>query len=261
MGHQSRQRTIKQVCEYLSLNLKQKVFDLLYSAYEKEEYLAQDIDCSVELLHKWKKVQGEVPDERYMPTILSLALNSCPEVKNLLKEDLVNKVQHLCAELDICKKNSEEIGWSKENIDLFIKNLDEKSRKIFWYLWSYGHSRLSELADFIGASTDMEVLHRLREVINPLAEKIFGRSVIEFYESKIDHFTGKKVLFNWWLMDFSRDSQLLTGEEGGKPIIDFFDEENHILIITEVSPAVRVKDIAKVNQLHGILSIRLDKLQ
>ncbi|MCR4435947.1 MAG: hypothetical protein QHH06_08800 [Clostridiales bacterium] len=63
---------------------------------------------------------------------------------------------------------------SKGDLSLFLEALDEKSRKIFWYLRDQRHARLSELTDFIGASGDMEVLCRLKEVMNPAAVRILG---------------------------------------------------------------------------------------
>ncbi len=148
----------------------------------------------------------------------------------------------------------------KKNLKLFLDILDEKSRKIFWYFRYHGHVRLTELTKLIGASNDMEVLNRLREVINPTAIRIFGKPVLEFCESRVDPVTGKKVLFNWWLLEFSEDHQSLTGEEV-TPLVDLFDEEDQIVIVSEVSPSITVSNKVKVEQRHGILSIRLDKIR
>ncbi len=260
MAQEPREKIIRQVCEYLSPYLKKAIFNLLYSTYQNEEYLAQEIGCSIESLHRWKKDLGEIPDDKYMLIILSMTLTKCPEVKDLLKEGLLKTVQHLCNELGICQDNQGEGRCLKENISLFLNALDEKSRKIFWYLRCHGYARLSELAELIRASTDMEVLYFLREIINPIAVRIFGRPVLEFFESRIDRITGKKVLFNWWIMDFIQDNQPLIGK-GEKPLVDLFNEDDQIVIISEISPSVRVRDRVKVEQRHGILSIWLDKLQ
>ena len=148
----------------------------------------------------------------------------------------------------------------KEELRLFMEALDEKSRRIFWHFRYHGHVRLPELTELINASNNMEVLYRLREVINPLAISVLGRPLVDFCESRIDRVTGKKVLFHWWLLDFTEDNQPQTGV-GGKPVLDLFDEHDHIVIISEVSPSLTVSDRAKVEQRQGILSIRLDKLQ
>jgi len=147
-----------------------------------------------------------------------------------------------------------------EELRFFLDALDEKSRRIFWHFWYQRHVSLAELTELINASNNMEVLYRLREAINPIAVSIFGRPLVDFCESRIDHITGKKVLFHWWLLDFIEDSQPQTGL-GGKPALDLFNEHDHILIIAEVSPSLTLSDRVKVEQRQGILSIRLDKLQ
>lgn len=146
------------------------------------------------------------------------------------------------------------------DISLFLNVLDEKSRKIFWYLRFHSHVRLAELTDLIGASSDMEVLYRLREIINPAAVKMFGKPLLEFSESRIDRITGRKVLFNWWLLDITEDNQPPQGEKG-KPLVDLFEDDDHIIIVTELSRSVTVSDRVKLDQRNGILSIRLDKLR
>ena len=148
----------------------------------------------------------------------------------------------------------------KEELRLFMDALDEKSRRIFWHFRYHGHVRLGELTELIDASNNMEVLYRLREVINPLAVSVLGRPLVDFCESRIDYVTGKKVLFHWWLLDFTEDNQPQTWV-GGKPALDFFDEHDHIMIISEVSPSLTVSDRVKVEQRQGILRIRLEKLR
>lgn len=260
MKQQPGEKTIRQVCEYLSPDLKQAIFNLLQAVFQNEAYLAQKIGCSVKVLRGWKRGKGAVPNDKYMPIILSMALANCAETRNLLAEGLVKTVQHLCAELGIGRKDQGEAAWSKKDLSLFMDVLDEMSRKIIWYLLCHRHARLAELTKLIGAAADMEVLYRLREVINPTAESIFGRSVVEFSTSRIDHITGKKVLFNWWLLDFTEDNQPLTGEEGKLPV-DLFDEDDQIVIVAEVAPSINVSDRVKVEQRNGILTIRLDKLR
>lgn len=257
---QPREKTIRQVCEYLSPDLKQAVFNLLWADFQNEEYLAQKIGCSVKVLRGWKGGKGAGPNDKYMPVILSMALTICPEAKKLLAEGLVQTVQRLCAELGIGGEVQGEKAWSKENLSFLMDVLDEMSRKTIWYLLWHRHARLAELTKLTGASADMEVLARLREVINPTAVSIFGRPVLEFSASRIDHITGKKVLFHWWLLDFTEDNQPLTGE-GGKLPADLFDEDGQIVIVAEVSPSISVSDMVKVEQRNGILTIRLDKLR
>jgi hypothetical protein len=149
---------------------------------------------------------------------------------------------------------------SKADLSRFMNVLDIQSRKIIWHLRYHGHVRLAELTGLIGASTDMETLYRLKEIINPTALKLFGRPILEFCKSRIDQKTGKRVLFNWWLRDFAEEGQPVTGE-GEKPMVDVFDEEDQIVIISEVSPSLKLSDTVKIEQRHGILSITIDKIQ
>lgn len=148
---------------------------------------------------------------------------------------------------------------SKKNIKFFMDSLDEKSRKILWYFRWHKHCRLSKLVKLIDASTDMEVLYILKEIINATAQEVLGRPILEFNESKIDHFTGEKVLFSWWLLDYPEDEELL---EMGKnePLADVFDEGDQIVVVFDISPSIQVlEDKVRIEQRNGILSIRLDK--
>lgn len=146
------------------------------------------------------------------------------------------------------------------DMDLFMKGLDARSRKIIWYLRCHGHARLTELTRLIGACADMETLYRLKEVINPAAMETFGKPLLEFYKSRIDQTTGKRVLFNWWLLDFMEEDQSVEGNKE-KPLVDIFDEEDRIVIVAELSHSQNLSDRVKVEQRHGILSITLEKIQ
>jgi hypothetical protein len=145
-----------------------------------------------------------------------------------------------------------------DNLNEFLNHLDEMSRKIFWYFRYHGHARLSELTELIGASADMEVLDRLREIINPAAVEIFGKPMLEFRESSVDPLTGKKVPFHWWFSEDAKENPFFLGQ-GGKPLIDIFEEEDQMIIISEVSPSITFSDRVKVEQRHGILQITLKR--
>ncbi|OOM77809.1 hypothetical protein [Clostridium sp. BL-8] len=149
---------------------------------------------------------------------------------------------------------------SKKSAKFFMDSLDEKSRKILWYLRWHKHCKLSKLVKLIDASTDMEVLYILKEIINASAQEILGKPILEFNESKIDRLTGEKVLFSWWLLDYPEDEELL--EVGrNEPLADVFDEGDQIVVVFDISPSIQVlEDTAKIEQRNGILSIRLDKV-
>lgn len=148
---------------------------------------------------------------------------------------------------------------SKKNIKLFMKSLDEKSKKIFWYFRYHRHCRLSKLVKLIDASTDMEVLYILKEVINPMAVEILGQPILEFCQSRIDRLTGKKVLFSWWLLDFLEDKEAFAIERN-EPLADVFDEEDQIVVVCDMPSSIEiVTDNVKIKHRNGILSIRLNK--
>jgi hypothetical protein len=149
---------------------------------------------------------------------------------------------------------------SAANLRRLMDALDPQSKRIIWHLRCHRHVRLAELTGLIGASADMETLYRLKEVINPAAVKILGQPLLEFCEARIDQTTGKRVLFNWWLPDFPEEGGF---SEGGreKPLADVFDEKDKIVIVSEVSPSIKLSDKVKVEHRHGILSITLDKTE
>lgn len=124
--------------------------------------------------------------------------------------------------------------------------VDEKSRRIITYLLRERHAGIRKLADLIDASSDMEVLIRIREIINPKARETLGAPLLTFERSKIDPLTGEKIVFCWWLRedmidDAYRDERL-----------DIFDEEKVVRIIASLPP--HEKDI-KVQMKDDFLII------
>jgi hypothetical protein len=244
------------------------MLSLLLESYGDEKRLAEEVGCHPSSVRAWTTSGGRAPGDTHMPIILSLALANCPEAEDLLRKELVEAVEHLCAGLDISQKAS------KGNLSLLMDALDEKSREILWHLWWHRHVQLSELTELIGASTDMEVLLRLREVINPAAEMILGKPILEFHEAKVDALTGEKVLFSWWLgfdgltTGLEGDGRLPVGGRNG-PLVDLFDEKDHILIIAQLPSSVRrgpdgfkpagMAKEAEVAYKNGVLKIQLAK--
>jgi len=133
------------------------------------------------------------------------------------------------------------------NTDQLINAVDEKSRQIITYFLREQHAGIRKLADLIHASSDMEVLIRIREIINPKARQIIQIPLITFERSKIDPFTGEKIAFSWWLnedlIDNTRNDRLL----------DILDEKNALRII--VSLPLEEKDVkAEVKENFLIIS-------
>jgi len=114
------------------------------------------------------------------------------------------------------------------NIGLLISAVDEKSRQITTYLLRKRHARIRELADLINASSDMEVLIRIREIINPKAQQIIGGPLITFEHSKVDPFTGEKIAFSWWL-----NEELIDNISDDK-LLEILEEENALRVIASL---------------------------
>jgi len=111
------------------------------------------------------------------------------------------------------------------NISQLMSALDEKSRQIIRYFLREQHAGIRKLADLIYASSDMEVLIRIREIINPKARQILGAPLLTFEHSKIDTLTGEKIAFSWWLNEELADSASNNG------LLDILDEKGILRII------------------------------
>ncbi|RCX12509.1 hypothetical protein DFR58_12113 [Anaerobacterium chartisolvens] len=257
MKRQVQERAVKHICRYLSGHLKQAAFDLLYSTYRDEGSMADDIGCSRDLICGRRRRGSQAFDERYMPAVLSLALDRCPEAAKLLEEGLLKRVQELCSVLGIGCHDSEQKELFENDVKIFLHELDEKSRKIFWHLRLHRHAKLSQLAWLIGAPAEMDVLYRINEIINPAAVRILGAPALNFEECRFDAASGENILFNWWL---SRDIENSSGDGEGKPILDFLEEGDHVAVILEYPKPAALAASASVEQRHGIICIRMDKL-
>ncbi len=154
-----------------------------------------------------------------MPEILSLALQTCPETKEIIKEKVLNELKNLCLSLNVLEEENK--------LSQFTNSLDEKSRAMLSYLWEKRHANIRDLSKLVNSKTDSQTLTRIKEVINPLSQKVLGKPVLEFKESKIDSITGEKKMFNWWLAE---DTYPIKGEE----VLDIFDEKDYLKIVTEV---------------------------
>jgi hypothetical protein len=238
--------TIKRLCEFLPPDLRQGIFNLLLECYDDAEKLAKDIGCSVSSVYEWSRENGKAtPSDKHMLQILSLALKRCPNIKNLLKTRVVDEVRHLCTNLGLSEYTE------KRSLNGLIGALDEKSREIIWCILRNRHAEISELSKLINASTDMDVLFRIKDVINPSAERVLGKPLLRFEECRIDPVSGEKTLFSWWL-----EEGISFIEEAEKPLIDVFDKGNRVRIVAEVPTSVEIIGSTCKN---GILEVELKK--
>ena len=132
--------------------------------------------------------------------------------------------------------------------------LDEKSRAILWYLWWHRHAEIAELRELTNAAGDFEVLYRLKEVINEQSQRLWGRSVVGFEQSRMDSSIGEMVLFSWWFLDEDN----VPSPAGNKPLVDVFNEKDSLSIIAQVPTSVDPTQ-REVSYKNGILKVRLGK--
>ena len=142
----------------------------------------------------------------------------------------------------------------KGDLAQLLEVLDEKSRAILWHLWWHRHAEISELRNLIDAPSDFEVLHRLKDVINEKTQRLWGKPIVGFEQSKTDPVSGEKVLFSWWFLD--EENVPISG--GDRPLVDVFSEKDGVTVIAQLPTSV---DLAQHELWYknGILKVRLKK--
>ena len=115
----------------------------------------------------------------------------------------------------------------RETLDKIVTKLDADSKGILWFLYEHRHARIDTLAKLIEAPTHMDILLKIREIINPTAEEIIGYPILSFESSKIDLETGEKVTFSWWLAGQPH-------KERKEPLLDIFDEDDDLVVYLEL---------------------------
>jgi len=115
----------------------------------------------------------------------------------------------------------------RETLDKIVTKLDADSKGILWFLYENRHARIDTLAKLIEAPTHMDILLKIREIINPTAEKIIGYPILSFESSKVDWETGEKVTFSWWLAGQPH-------KDKKEPLLDIFDEDDDLVVYLEM---------------------------
>jgi len=126
----------------------------------------------------------------------------------------------------------------EETLNRVMQELDPPCREIVAYLWETRHATIDELAELMGAPTHMDVLLKIREEINPAAERIAGGPILAFRRSRVDPVTGEKVLFSWWVVGPSGAPK----EARSGVLVDIFDEGDRIDVIADLV-GIREEDI------------------
>jgi|GEM_PF-1491358 len=239
-------RTVKRLSDFLPSDLRMEIFRAVKEAAKRslvkpslERFVGVDL---------WN-IKEEEALERYSHRILAFALTNIPQVREIIRKDFLGEIKCLCEDLGLITSGERELkGVERNNREKFMEHIDGRSREIIWYLLRNRHAGIRELTDLTG-ETDMEVLTRIREVINPAAKKFIGEEIMEFKRSKIDESSGKKAVFKWWLRD---NLQLIEKRE---EIIDVFDEPDQIRIIAELPSTVEERDIKVEMNNNDIVSI------
>jgi len=135
----------------------------------------------------------------------------------------------------------------QETLNRVMQELDPQGREIVAYLWEARHATIDDLAELMGAPTHMDVLLKIREDINPTAERIAGSPILTFRRSRVDPVTGQKVLFSWWVVGLSRAPK----EARLGVLVDIFDEGDRIDVVADLV-GIREEDI--------VLSVDRDRL-
>lgn len=120
-----------------------------------------------------------------------------------------------------------------EALDGMKEQLDPPCWEIVCYIWENKHARIDELAELIAAPSHMDVLLKIREVINPTAERIIGGHILTFERAKIDPETRKNVVFSWWFAPSARVADVARSPA----LLDVFDEGDDIDVVSDLAGA------------------------
>ena len=179
-------------------------------------------------LHSWCEKLAELLSRRGVELPVQSTLTESGTAKN--RRD---RVKEILAKVhgDLPERIEEE------HLAKVAQPLDPASGEIIWYLWENRHAKIEELRQLLGESSHMNVLTRIKEVVNPMARKMLGRPLLVFERSRIDHITGQTVLHSWWLC---KEAERRQAQE--RRSVDILDEGDHVTVILELAD-VREEDI------------------
>jgi hypothetical protein len=239
---------VKELIPFIPQNLRLDIFASLWEEYRDKEKLAEELGCKPALIDRWLK-QGKPPNDKYIPQILFLALQCSGRAREILQVEVVEQMENIFAVLGISQENV------RGDFGKLLEVLDEKSRQILWYLWWNRHAEIGKLVEITMAESDMEVLSRLKNVINPAALKVMGKEIVKFESFRIDPLSGEKILFSWWL----EEDMLLKKKR--ESLMDIFDEGDHVALIVQLSTPVQLSTEAQVDYRNGILRVKVEKIK
>ncbi len=112
-------------------------------------------------------------------------------------------------------------------IESFLRHLDADARSIVQLVWERRHATIRELAEHTRLPSHTDILLKIREVINPLAEESLGFPILVFAPARLDTVSGEDVLYSWWIVGAS------SGTSARRPeiLVDTFDEPDSFSIL------------------------------
>jgi len=240
---------VQKLTPFIPQNLRLDILASLWEEYGDEGELAREVGCKPALMDRWLRA-GEPPSDKYTPQILFLALQRSSRVREILRAEVLEQIEDIFAEIDVSHEEKTDVDLGR-----VLDAVDEKSRQILWYLWWSRHAEIGELVELTKADSDMDILSRIRDVINPAARLALGREIVKFESSRIDPVTGERVLSSWWLEDGS-----LFGKSR-EPLVDVFEEDGHVAIIAQLPASLQLASEAQVENKDGLLRIRVGKVK
>ena len=143
----------------------------------------------------------------------------------------------------------------RETPDNFLERLDPRSRAIVEHLVRHRHASLDELTKVAGLANQMETLQRMARQINPLAQKAWGRSLVQMRRSWVDPAGGQTASYHWWIDEKCPLS--IVDVSGSVAKVEETDAE--LLVLVRPRAGVKLTGNAEVLVQPGGVMIRLAK--
>jgi HSP20 family molecular chaperone IbpA len=114
------------------------------------------------------------------------------------------------------------------DVELVAAELTPASAALLRHVWRRERACITELAEVYEAPSDMDVLIRIREEINPVAEELTGYPILVFRVSaRAEGGAGELVPFSWWI------NGRASGKRHAGPLFDVFDEADHLDLVID----------------------------
>ncbi|MCK4375530.1 MAG: hypothetical protein KAX19_09380 [Candidatus Brocadiae bacterium] len=106
-------------------------------------------------------------------------------------------------------------------------HLDADAQCIVRFLWDRRHATIRELAEHTRMPSHMDILLKIREVVNPLSEELVGFPLLVFAPARRDPATDEEVLHSWWILGAGGGH----GVQRPEIMVDAFDEADGFSIL------------------------------